>query len=349
MFYLYLFIAFAAIFSVSFLFYTYGTDFITERVGEKYKDYMAFPLILLFSVAMGTASFLWKGTALSEPDVYDILIMGCGAALISAYGIFSKNRWGLFFIILTAVTCCLFWEQHQDTLVYNRFPLIYGQVALGAGWFLLSAIYPIFSRVNGILGAYTITILIGVLIFYLSGGVSPFELFAALFLAAALIPYAVYNIYPSKIDMSEAGAASVGFVLGWILQRCCAEGMSLPTEILLSWVWVEAVLGILNFIFQKEEYRTTLWVQNIDNEENCRRVMKFCIKIQPVMIFLAVMQMHVLIALALPIFAVLVVLWGMGKFAVSDGKSFSEVNSEIAASVKNEYKEFMDIWRKLKK
>ena len=335
--YLYFFLTALAIFGLTAFLYINAVVGVSKLFPnfDAGKIIFAVPLLIC-----GPLFFLIKFLTKNQQDILfcpsDFLLCEvlAGAFIIGVCGLSEKMN--KFSLLALAVCCGICGCFLPDGFVLYELELapIYQKMSVAVSWFLIAVSCAVLAITAGLLSVFTIILSLVIMAFYIISATSTMQLlFAAVMLGIAL-GYMLFNWRPAQMKMNFAAVLSFGFILGFIVLGNSAEGMWLPLQIIILYLYIV----LFSYLLQKISF--------IDPDDESEDKIVSCIKLMPILIVIAFMQVYAETSKTLPIVAFMAILWAKSKIGFNGKKkSFKEINQETIENIKdgiNEIRKFLD-------
>ena len=253
---------------------------------------------------------------------YICAVAGC-SLLIGIWSFFQKMKsFSLLFLVLSCCLCAYLLP--DDTLFYGvTLEPLYLKIAIATSWFFIALGCFFFSRQDGLLSEFIIFFSIILLILYALSGISFAQLLSAAGFSGIAGGYLLYNWKPAQIKMNMPAALSFGFLFGFVLLGCSAEGMWLSVQIVASYLYVAMAM----YFLQKTSF--------IDEYEVNRSEVGFCVQVMLILAVISIVQAYAATTKSIFLVGIMVLLWLRGKYFFRK-QSFKEVNKQVVKNIKNE-------------
>lgn len=152
-----------------------------------------------------------------------------------------------------AAVAALLLQLDEGTRVAPWLPLPLERVALGIAWLWLINLFNFMDGIDGMAGSEAIAIALGywlVAVSIAAGGALP-DL--SLILTAAAAGYLVWNWYPARVMMGDAGSIPLGFLLGWLLLDLATRGLWAAALILPLYFAADATFTLIARVVRGEK------------------------------------------------------------------------------------------------
>jgi len=266
------------------------------------------------------------------PENIYLFAVTAGSLLVGACSLFEKLNKVSFLFLAAACWLSAYLLPYDFSLYGLEIEPIYQKYAVGVSWFFIAIGCYFFSRQEGLLSEFVILFSLIMLIFYILSGISLIQLlYAAAFLGISS-GYLLYNWKPAQINMNIPSALSFGFLFGFLVVGCSAEGLWLPTQIIVSYLYVAMAM----YFLQKTSF--------IENNERDKNEVVFCIQIMPILAIIAIFQMYATTTKTIYIVAVMILLWLRNRYFFKK-KSFKEINNNVVENIKtsiDDLRNFLD-------
>ena len=199
------------------------------------------------------------------------------------------------------------------------------KLLVSATWFAFACVNLLFREDDGLFGTHTLMLSVFCFILYLLSGISSTVFLFSATIAGIAIGYALLNFPPAQLIINKAAMLSFGFLIGFILIGCCADGMTMPTLIIFAY----AIVAVLAFAVE------TLLLKKHKDELLPQTQYLVCTRVMFLLIFLAIIQIHVANTFSMLFFALLFSAWATGKAGIErTNQSFMEINREVFANIR---------------
>ena len=213
------------------------------------------------------------------------------------------------------------------------------KLLISAIWFSFACINLLFREDDGLLGTHTLMLSVFCFILYILSGISLMVFLFSATIAGIAIGYEVLNFPPAQMVMNKASLLSFGFLIGFILMGCCADGMTMPVFIILSY----AMIAVAAFVVER------LLIRKNEDQLLPQKQYLVCIRVMFLLIFVAIIQIHVANTFSMLFFALLFSAWATGKAGIErTNQSFMEINREVYANIKKGLQDIRELWDKKK-
>lgn len=256
----------------------------------------------------------------------DLLLVATliGAGLIGVCGLYEKiNRFSFVVLALCCGICAYILP--EDFALYGlELAPIYKKGAIAASWFLIALGCSVLAVSDGLLSVFVTIFSLAMIVFYAISGISAMQfLFVAIILGIAW-GYMIFNWRPAQMKMNFSATLSFGFLFGFVVLGSSAEGMWLPLQIIMLYLYI----GLVVYVLQKISFIEP-------DDENEDKIIS-CLKLMAILLAIAFMQVYTEISKTLIIVAVMTVLWAKSKIGLNGKKkSFKEINRETIENIKN--------------
>ena len=152
-----------------------------------------------------------------------------------------------------AAVAALLLQLDEGARVAPWLPLLFERVALGIAWLWFINLFNFMDGIDGMAGSEAIAIALGywlVAVSTAAGGALP-DL--SLLLAAAAAGYLVWNWYPARVMMGDAGSIPLGFLLGWLLIDLATRGLWAAAVILPLYFAADATFTLIARLLRGEK------------------------------------------------------------------------------------------------
>lgn len=123
---------------------------------------------------------------------------------------------------------------------------VLGPVCIGLAWIWFVNLYNFMDGIDGLAGAETASIGLGVLLLAGVGAVGAGDGLRGAALAGAALGFLVWNWHPARVFLGDVGSVPVGFLVGWLLLRAAAEGAWAAALILPGYFLVDATVTLIS-------------------------------------------------------------------------------------------------------
>ena len=148
-----------------------------------------------------------------------------------------------------------FWPPIKDIVIFNNFIPIWSEKILiffSLLWFV--NLFNFMDGIDGITSTQCLIISIGTIIsFYLSGKTSDITLFLCAFISGASAAFLLWNWFPAKIFLGDAGSIPLGFINALLMLMLCKEGLWFVALILNSYYLSDSTYTLLKRIKMKKK------------------------------------------------------------------------------------------------
>jgi len=155
----------------------------------------------------------------------------------------------VIFIIL------FFWPPIKDLTVFNYVIPIWSEKILiffTLLWFV--NLFNFMDGIDGITGIQCLIISIGTVIsFYISGETSNLELFLCGFISGASVAFLIWNWFPAKVFLGDAGSIPLGFINGLLMLMLCKNDLWFVALILNSYYFSDATYTLIKRIIMRKK------------------------------------------------------------------------------------------------
>jgi len=195
----------------------------------------------------------WLGLALFGlvPERLETTGIVVGAILLAGVS-WQDDRTGLSALLrlgaqLLVVAAGLFLLPGLGNVFQGLFPPWLDIVVTGLLWVWFVNLYNFMDGIDGITGAQTIVLGIGVAAAtFCAGDQQSGGLFLGLSLAAVAMGFLPWNWQPAKLFLGDVGSVPLGFVTGWLLLGLAGRGHWAPAAILPLYYLADATLTLLH-------------------------------------------------------------------------------------------------------
>ena len=132
-------------------------------------------------------------------------------------------------------------------------PMILGTAIIGIGWLWFINLYNFMDGIDGITGAETLSICLGVIIVVTISGMAGDLVLPAGLIAMASLGFLVLNWHPAKIFLGDVGSIPLGFVIGWMLLTLAHQGALASAIILPMYYLADATITLLRRLCRREK------------------------------------------------------------------------------------------------
>lgn len=273
-------------------------------------------------------------------------------ALLTASAVifYVASRFGTKYICLTILSCAavLSLFMPQDISVFSQIPPVFSIPLMILLWFLFSFLYRFLNGIETVAGLHTMAVCTG--IFFLSlAAALPFLLGAvALILAAVTAAFLVFNWYPARLQLSEAGCTALGFLLGGLVFRAVSEGAA-PSVIIFNMFYIiEICWALLQTLFLKDKYAdivaNTAYFQANVSGLSPENITNNILRLEIVMIVLGYFEAYSSNIYSIPVLSAIITVWYLSKVKnwQDANQSFREMNRNVFKEIKNNFEEIKD-------
>jgi len=148
-----------------------------------------------------------------------------------------------------------FWSPIKDITIFNNFIPIWSEKILIFFTFLWFVnLFNFMDGIDGITSTQCLIISIGTAIsFYLSGKTSDIEFFLCAFISGASLAFLIWNWFPAKVFLGDAGSIPLGFINALLMLMLCKNGLWFVALILNSYYFSDATYTLLKRIKMKKK------------------------------------------------------------------------------------------------
>ncbi|MEQ8505373.1 MAG: glycosyltransferase family 4 protein [Rhodospirillales bacterium] len=147
---------------------------------------------------------------------------------------------------ITAVAVVLYHQPELGGWLPAFLPQSAAMICVGLGWVWFINLFNFMDGIDGITGAETLAIAIGVIAVSLAAGGAETGLpNLAICVAAAAAGFLIWNWHPAKIFMGDVGSVPLGFLLGWLLLALAASGAWAAALILPAYYIADATITMV--------------------------------------------------------------------------------------------------------
>jgi UDP-N-acetylmuramyl pentapeptide phosphotransferase/UDP-N-acetylglucosamine-1-phosphate transferase len=202
---------------------------------------------------IATLAILWPLTAWPLPRA-DLIALGCAIGLGLVSWIDDRHPlWPLTRLAVQAVAVAIALTTLPDTLRFAPGLAPWAErLALGIAWVWMINLFNFMDGIDGLAGAETITVGIGILALGLVSNITGSFLPLAALLAGAAAGYLIWNWHPAKIFMGDAGSIPLGFLMGWLMLALAQRGYGAAALILPLYFLIDATWTLLKRIARGE-------------------------------------------------------------------------------------------------
>ena len=130
-------------------------------------------------------------------------------------------------------------------LFQGLLPLWLDRLAAGFVWLWFVNLFNFMDGIDGITGAETVSVALGLALCLALAGGAPVALALALLLAGATLGFLPWNWAPAKIFLGDVGSVPLGYLLGWLLLLAAGQGLWAPALILPLYSLADATLTLV--------------------------------------------------------------------------------------------------------
>jgi UDP-N-acetylmuramyl pentapeptide phosphotransferase/UDP-N-acetylglucosamine-1-phosphate transferase len=126
------------------------------------------------------------------------------------------------------------------------------RLVLGVAWIWMINLFNFMDGIDGLAGAETITIGLGIVVLALFASATGSFVSLAALMAGAAAGYLIWNWHPAKIFMGDAGSIPLGFLAGWLMLTLAQRGYWAAALILPLYFIIDATWTLLKRIAHGE-------------------------------------------------------------------------------------------------
>ena len=335
--YLYFIIAAALSFAVSVFFTVCIIKLFAEKIGpEKTEALLFVPSTFVVSVAFPLINFLTtniKDKLFVASPVFIGLVL-IVAVLIGFCGINKKSDKYSPLVLAFACTVCSFLLPANFELYDLNMSPFMQRIVSAIIWFLFSSAYLALKKEDALMSVYTIFLGFFIFVLYLLSMVSMEQMLFAGVLIGILGGLALFDTPPDKLNLTNSSALSLGFLSGYVVLGCSAEGIWASMQIMSVYPYILLMfllLGKINFVWEGRAEHTILLSQ----------------RVMIVSAALAFMQIYIEVSSVLFILTIIFVLWTMSKIGMDNKrKNIKEINKEFVQNIKENIQNVRNLWGK---
>lgn len=152
-----------------------------------------------------------------------------------------------------AIGFILFLLPAESRIAGDWLPLWVERALSFLAWLWFTNLFNFMDGINGITGAETISIGIGLAAVQAMGGVAGGNPGLALILSGAAAGFLPWNWNRARVFLGDVGSIPVGFLLGWLLLDAALQGFWAAALILPMYYWVDASATLLRRLLRQEK------------------------------------------------------------------------------------------------
>lgn len=201
-------------------------------------------------VAALIPAWLW----IDSGAVWHLTAAAAGLAALSLADDARRLPTALRFLChIAAVAAALYLQPGLAGWLPGFVPQPLALVIVGIGWVWFINLFNFMDGIDGITGAETCAIGLGVIaVLTAAGGGDGAISGLALCAVAAATGFLVWNWHPAKIFMGDVGSVPLGFLLGWLLLSLAAQGYWSASLILSLYYLADATITLLRRLVRGE-------------------------------------------------------------------------------------------------
>ncbi len=273
-------------------------------------------------------------------------------ALLAASGaiFYVSSRFGTKYICLTILSCAAFLSlfMPQEISVFSQIRPFFTVPLIILLWFLFSFLYRFLNGIETVAGLHAMAVCIGIFFLTLAAAL-PFLLGAiALILAAVIAAFLIFNWYPARLQLSEAGCTALGFLLGGLVFRAVSEGAAPSIVIFNMFYIIEISWALLQTLFLRDKYAdvvtNTAYFQANVSGLSPENITNNILRLEIVMIVLGYFEVYSANIYSIPVLSAIITAWYLSKVKnwQDANQSFRDMNRNVINEIKNNFEEIKD-------
>ena len=308
----------------------------------------------LFSLALISGLYFFL------PDFKDVIVTINYSKILMMFGLSAfiyiafllELNW-LFYLSMIISAAVVTWLLPSDMAIFeNKVPLLAERLIIFSSLLALTFFTKILNGMSAIFGIFVLTVLLGICVISLIGGLPVSYGILAAGLSGMWLYFLRYNWYPSEIYLTDGACSSAGFLLGCFI-LCGAQELAGPSLISLLVYLVAEILWVLirTYILRIKEpefYNNTAYFTCYKKDISVSAILVAISKLGLINIIFATFQIYAINPFTIPVFMVVVNLWLLNiLFRANDEEvGFKQANKVLIEDIKDGLKTIGDSFKK---
>ena len=329
----------------------FGCFYVLNRIRIAQSKIPFSPFVIIFGIFAVFALGLSIAFRNDNDFINEYVLWELPALLAASAAIFYvSSRFGTKYICLTILSCAAFLSlfMPQEISVFSQIPPFFSIPLITLLWFLFSFLYRFLNGIETVAGLHAMAVCIGIFFLTLAAAL-PFLLGAiALILAAVIAAFLIFNWYPARLQLSEAGCTALGFLLGGLVFRAVSEGAAPSIVIFNMFYIIEISWALLQTLFLRDKYAdvitNTAYFQANVSGLSPENIANNILRLEIVMIVLGYFEAYSSNIYSIPVLSAIITVWYLSKVKnwQDANRSFREMNRNVINEIKNNFEEIKD-------
>lgn len=280
---------------------------------------------------------------------YLIVPVLCSAVIYVAY--LLEIRWLFYLAVLLSSCAAVLVYPYDWFLLGSHLPYFWLDKLLAVLIvFLLCALVPFLNGLRGHFSVFAVSVLTGVFVLSLCGGVPLFLGILSVIWAGLWTGFFQFNIFSYKIELNDGAATAAMFMISCLLLYCSAEYASASVLILLIYYVAEICWSIVHHFMKASSTdelseNSAYYIAFENYGDNLFAAAVSIIKINLINIVISAFQLFSPNFFALPLLTFIINLWMFGKIGRPEEASLTlkEANETFVREIKNNVNEIREI------
>ena len=299
------------------------------------------------------------GLSLVMPDFYDIivpiklkniLIPFVLSAIIYIIYLLETN-W-LLYLTIALSSAVITFTTPENLVLFENIPFYADRLIIFSSLFIITFFSKILNGMSAAFGIFVVTILCGICLLSLIGGLPLSFGFVCGLICGIWIGFLRYNWYPSEVYLNDGACTSAGFLIGCLFLYSSFEYATGSILVLGSYLWTEILLVLSReYVFRIKEtdfYNNTSYYVCYTKDIPVHSILISLSKIGVINVIFAGFQVYSSNEFSLPVFTIIADLWLINTLfhASEENKSFKQINQSVFDDVKSNFKSIKDTFTK---
>lgn len=283
---------------------------------------------------------------------YNTILMFFGLSAFIYIAFLMEINW-LFYLSMAISSALVTWFLPSDIVVFeNNIPLLAEKFIIFTVIFAVTFFARILNGMSAIFGIFALTVLLGICVISLIGGLPISYGILAAGLSGMCVSFLKFNWYPSEIALTDGACSSAGFLLACFI-LCGVQELAGPSLITLLVYLAAEILWVLvrSYIMRIKEpefYNNTAYFTCYYKDVSIPAILVAISKIGLVNIIFAAFQIYAINPFSVPLFTLVVDLWLLNILlrANDEELGFKQVNKVLIDDIKDGLKTIGNSFKK---
>lgn len=320
-----------------------------QRISRLERQIPPFAVIFVFFAVFGLiAAFVFRqdNDFISGYSVLELPVLLAATALI----FYVSSRFSAKYAALTVLsgTAVLTFLMPESQPLLPQIPAPLSLLLSVLLWFAFSFLYRFLNGVESVAGLHTVAVALGIFTLSLAAALPHLLGALALILAAVTGAFLLFNWYPARLQLSDAGCTALGFLLGGLIFRSASEGAAPCLIIFNMFFIIEVSWALLQALALRDKYSditaNTAYFQANISGLSPDNIANNILRLEIVMIVLGYFEAYSPNIYSIPVLSAVITAWYLSKLKhwQTANQSFREINRNVINEIKSNFEDIKD-------